>query len=268
MADGRRAGVDPDDRRSAVRQRYAGKATRDSDCCSDANACCETSASGEGPVQLGYREADLDRVPDAAGLSLGCGNPIAIDGLEPGEVVLDLGSGAGFDCFLAADEVGGSGRVIGVDMTPEMIERARQTAADRGYSNVEFRLGEIESLPVGDATVDVIISNCVINLSPAKQQVFDEAFRVLRSGGRLAVADVVLSAEPPDGIREDLDAVAGCAGGAESIDRLEKMLASAGFVGVDISPKADSTDFIREWSDEYRLEEFLVSASITGKKPR
>lgn len=267
MSDDQQVGIDPDEQRSAVRRRYASKASQGSGCCSDAGSCCETTGPGDGPTKLGYGENDLDRVPDGAKLSLGCGNPIAIDGLDPGEVVLDLGAGAGFDCFLAADEVGERGRVIGVDMTPAMVERARRTAAENGYANVEFRLGEIESLPVADCSIDVIISNCVINLSPAKQRVFDEAARVLRPGGRLAVSDVVLTAEPPAEIRNDLDAVASCAGGAESIDRLESMLGAAGFVGIDISPKRDSTAFIREWSDDYDLQEFLVSASITGRLP-
>lgn len=267
MTDDQEILVDQETQRNAVRERYAGFAERSMECCGDESACCETTASADGPTQLGYQDDVLDRLPAGAKLSIGCGNPIAIDGLAPGERVLDLGSGAGFDCFLAAEEVGQDGEVIGVDMTPEMVDRARQTATESDYRNVEFRLGEIESLPVANESIDVIISNCVINLSPAKPRVFDEAYRVLKPGGRLAVSDVVLTAEPPAGLREDIDAIASCAGGAESIDRLESMLGAAGFVDIDIKPKADSADFIREWSADYPLEEFLVAASITGRKP-
>ena len=257
--------LEPDEQRAAVRTRYAGLAEDDDDCCSESSDCCETAA--DGPSDLGYRADEVASVPVGAKLSLGCGNPLAIDTLEPGEHVLDLGSGAGFDCFLAATEVGSEGSVIGVDMTPEMLERARRTAAEEGYDNVDFRLGEIEGLPVADDSVDVIISNCVINLSPDKPSVFEEAFRVLRPGGRLAISDVVLTAEPPDELREDIDAIASCVGGAESIPRLSTMLDAAGFKGVQINPKEDSTEFIREWSEEYDLEDFLRSASITGHRP-
>jgi len=258
--------LDPDEQRAAVRTRYAGLAGGDSNCCSESTDCCDTTTA-DGPAQLGYRTEDVAAIPESAQLSLGCGNPLAIDNLEPGEDVLDLGSGAGFDCFLAATEVGPDGSVIGVDMTPEMLQRARRTADDEDYDNVDFRLGEIEALPVADHSVDVIISNCVINLSPDKPRVFEEAFRVLRPEGRLAVSDVVLTAEPPDALREDADAIASCAGGAESIPRLRSMLETAGFESVAISPKVDSAEFIRDWSDKYDLDDYLRSASIKGRKP-
>ena len=182
--------------------------------------------------------------------------------------MLDLGSGAGFDCFLAAQAVGATGQVIGVDMTPEMVEKARANARENGSENVAFRLGEIEHLPVSDDSVDVIISNCVVNLSPDKQQVFEEAFRVLRPGGRLAISDVVLTAEVPAGVRADPDSVASCVAGASTIDRLETMLTAAGFESIDVSPKDDSEEFIRDWDDEYDVSEFLVSAAITARNPR
>jgi ubiquinone/menaquinone biosynthesis C-methylase UbiE len=181
---------------------------------------------------IGYSEAELAAVPEGANLGLGCGNPQAIAALKPGETVLDLGSGAGFDCFLAARQVGPAGHVIGVDMTPEMIRRARDNAAKAGLANVEFRLGEIEYLPVADASVDVVISNCVINLSPEKLQVFREAFRVLRPGGRLALSDIVATAELPAAVRDDLTLFTGCMAGAAHIDELEQMLSEVGFINM------------------------------------
>ena len=267
-------GLDAASQRKAVRERYAGIATGtdgdgDASDCSEGGCCTDSAATtdtDERARQLGYSETDLE----AAGmgnLGLGCGNPKALASLEPGETVFDLGSGAGFDCFLAAREVGETGRVLGVDMTPEMVEKARENAAEGGFGNVEFRLGEIEYLPVADGTVDVVISNCVINLSPEKPQVFREAFRALRSGGRLAISDVVLTAEVPTDLRADPDSVASCVAGASTVDALEGMLADAGFEAIDVSPKDDSDRFIREWDDERDLSEFLVSASITGRKP-
>jgi SAM-dependent methyltransferase len=200
-------------------------------------------------------------------LGLGCGNPHAIASLNTGESVLDLGSGAGFDCFLAAQEVGETGRVIGVDMTPEMVEKARANLSQNEADTVEFRLGEIEHLPVSDGSIDVIISNCVVNLSPDKPQVFDEAFRVLRPGGRLAISDVVLTAEVPPGVRANPDSVASCVAGASTVDRLETMLIDTGFESVSISPNDESDEFIRDWDDDYDVSEFLASATITARKP-
>ena len=180
---------------------------------------------------MGYSQKDLGSVVDGANLGLGCGNPAAIGKLKPGEVVLDLGSGAGFDCFLAAKQVGEKGRVIGVDMTPEMLAKARENAEKMGLKNVEFRLGEIEHLPLADNSVNVIFSNCVINLSPEKRKVFAEAYRVLKPGGRLAISDVVATADMPDRLREQAAMLTGCIAGAERVDRLEKILAEIGFQG-------------------------------------
>jgi SAM-dependent methyltransferase len=247
--------VDPEEQRRLVRERYADIATeRDGGCC----------GGGTDSTELGYEDGDIDAAGEAD-LGLGCGNPKALADMEPGETVLDLGSGAGFDCLLAAEEVGPDGRVIGVDMTPEMVERARENA---DQDHVEFRLGEIEHLPVADGSVDVIISNCVINLSPAKRQVFAEAERVLRPGGRLAVSDVVLTADLPEDVRRDPDSVAACVAGASTVEALEAMLDAAGFVDVAIEPKEESASFIREWDDERDLSEYIVSATIEARKPR
>ena len=262
--------VDPETQRRAVRERYGTIAEQGSTgCCEPADGCdTDTdSTAADTATKLGYETGDLDSVDGEANLGLGCGNPTAISGLEPGETVLDLGSGAGFDCFLAAQEVGDEGQVIGVDMAPEMVDKARDNAQQNETDTVEFRLGEIEHLPVADESVDVIISNCVINLSPAKQQVFDEAFRVLGPGGRLAVSDIVLSATPPAGARNDLETITACAGGAATVDELETMLAEAGFVEIEIEPKDESREFLREWSDEYDIEKFAVSATIEATKP-
>lgn len=262
--------LDPAEQRRAVRERYADIATQDEeDCCSgetDASSCCGGDAESNSTA-LGYSAAEVAAVEPGADLGLGCGNPTAIASLEPGEVVLDLGSGAGFDCFLAAREVGPEGQVIGVDMTPAMVEKARENAEANEAGNVDFRLGEIEHLPVADATVDVAISNCVINLSPDKPQVFREAHRVLRPGGRLAISDVVLTAEPPAELRADPDSVAACVSGAATIPALEGMLADAGFVDVAVEPKDGSQEFISEWDDEYDPSEFVQSARIEGRTP-
>jgi SAM-dependent methyltransferase len=269
------SGLDARTQRTVVRERYARIATGTSEeadgCCSSDDSCCspgETAApTDETARRLGYSGAELDSVDGEANLGLGCGNPQAIASLEAGESVLDLGSGAGFDSFLAAREVGETGRVVGVDMTPEMVEKARENAVANGSANVEFRLGEIEHLPVADGSIDVVISNCVVNLSPDKPRVFDEALRVLRPGGRLAISDVVLTATVPQEVRADPDSVASCVAGASTIDRLEAILADSGFESVAISPKDDSDEFIRDWDDEYDVSEFLVAASITARKP-
>jgi ubiquinone/menaquinone biosynthesis C-methylase UbiE len=215
----------------------------------------------------GYSAEDTSAVPVGANLGLGCGNPIALASLRPGETVLDLGSGAGFDCFLAARAVGETGRVIGVDMTHEMLRKARAHAAQGGYTQVEFRLGEIEHLPVADASVDVIISNCVINLSPEKAQVFRETFRVLKPGGRLAVSDVVATAPFPAEVQHDLALRAGCVAGASLLDDLAGMLHDAGFVDIRIQPKDESKTFIREWVPGTNIADYLISATIEAVKP-
>jgi arsenite methyltransferase len=233
------------------------------------SSCCSTPVSHENmSARLGYSNDELTAVPDGSNLGLGCGNPQAIAALREGEVVLDLGSGGGFDCFLASRQVGESGKVIGVDMTPEMVSRARENAIKGGYTNTEFRLGEIEHLPVQDQAVDVIISNCVINLSPAKQQVFDEAFRVLRSGGRLAISDIVTTAELPAAIKDDLDQFySACVSGASTVDQIKEMLKQSGFTDVVVEPKDESKDFIKDWVPGANVENYIVSAVIKGMKP-
>lgn len=217
--------------------------------------------------RLGYSAAELSAVPIGANLGLGCGNPQAIAELKLGEVVLDLGSGAGFDCFLAAKQVGDQGKVIGVDMTPEMLSKARLNAVKGGYINTEFRLGEIENLPVPNELVNVIISNCVINLSPNKPQVFKEAFRVLKSGGRLAISDIVTTAELPDEIKNDIETMySGCISGASSIAELEMMLKQSGFVDITIESKDESKEFIKDWAPGANIDNYIVSAVIKARK--
>jgi arsenite methyltransferase len=222
--------------RKAVRKGYAKVARQENSCCSPApSTCgCTTSTSAELSKRIGYSQQEIDSVPEGANLGLGCGNPIALASLKQGETVLDLGSGAGFDCFLAASKVGRNGKVIGVDMTPEMIDKARANARKGNYSNVEFRLGEIENLPVADSTVDIVISNCVINLSPNKKRVFQEAFRALKSGGRLMVSDIVLTRPLSDIIRNNIEAYVGCISGAEMKDKYLDLIQTAGFKQVKI----------------------------------
>ena len=259
--------------RQNVRKSYTevAEANNSGDCCGEQTSCCGVSSDAAintlVSTRLGYSEADLDSVPDGADMGLGCGNPRAIASIKPGETVLDLGSGGGFDCFLAAAETGESGQVIGVDMTPTMISKARDNAEKGRYSQVEFRLGEIEYLPVANDTVDVIISNCVINLSPDKKRVFREAFRVLKNGGRLAISDVVASVELPQEIRDDLQLYSGCMAGASHINELEQILADSGFADIRIAPKDASKEFIKDWAPGRGVEEFVVSASIEAVKP-
>ncbi len=257
----------PDEIRKVVRDAYGNMAVRGDAGCGC--GCGEGSAASPGKLAagMGYTDAEIAAAPVGANLGLGCGNPQAIASLRPGETVVDLGSGAGFDCFLAARQVGDSGLVIGVDMTTEMIAKARENAAKSGASNVSFRLGEIEHLPVADGTADVVISNCVINLSPEKPAVFAEAFRVLRSGGRLAIADVITTAPLPESVLQDMSAYTACISGAVSADDVEAMLQEAGFVDIRISPQDRSRELIREWSSGAKLENYVVSALIEARKP-
>ena len=257
--------------RQVVRGRYAQAAGgAGCGCASEpASPCCGAQPSGAFDLNqvMGYSQKELASVVDGANLGLGCGNPTAIGSLKPGEVVLDLGSGGGFDCFLAAQKVGRQGRVIGVDMTPEMLSKARENAARMEAVNVEFRLGEIEHLPVADNSVDVIISNCVINLSPQKAQVFKEAFRVLTPGGRLMISDVVATAEMPDQMREQAAMLAGCVAGAAHVDQIRELLGAAGFQGIKIDLKDHSRKLIREWFPGSRAEDYVASAAIEAVKP-
>ena len=222
-----------------VREGYANRVQSKSSCCAPAQTCCGSGdATRTISKAIGYTEKEMDSVPDSANLGLGCGNPIALASLIEGETVLDLGSGAGFDCFLAANRVGKSGKVIGVDMTPEMIEKARENAEKGGYQNVEFRPGEIESLPAADNSIDIIISNCVVNLSPDKKKVFREAFRVLKPGGRLMVSDIVLLKELPDFIRKSVAAYVGCISGALMKAEYLDTITEAGFQEVQVLDEA------------------------------
>lgn len=260
--------------RDAVRETYGDIARKSkagcdcgpSSCCKGAEAAPHVKTYNEQSSQMGYSMEELASVPEGANMGLGCGNPQAIAALRSGETVLDLGSGAGFDCFLAAKQVGSTGKVIGVDMTPDMISKARENARKGSYTNVEFRLGEIEHLPAADASVDVIISNCVINLSTDKPSVFREAHRVLKPGGRLAVSDVVATAELPKDVRNDLALYSACVAGAAFVTDLESILSDVGFADIQIAPKDESREFIREWVPGRNLEEYIQSASIEARK--
>ena len=255
--------------RQAVRQNYASVASAGAarHLKPSEDSCCGGTPADTAALALGYGEEEVRAVRQGANRGLGCGNPTAIASLQPGETVLDLGSGGGFDCFLASTRVGPEGRVIGVDMTPEMISKARANAAKGGYGNVEFRLGEIERLPVSDNSLDAILSNCVINLSPDKPAVYREAFRALKPGGRLAVSDIVASAPLPEAMRNDLDLLSRCIGGAETVPRLQAMLEEAGFSDIRIRPKDESRSFLREWVPGGKVEDFILSATIEARKP-
>ncbi len=260
----------PNEIRKSVRENYGKVAEAGGTGCGCAPTCC--SPDNAVPVDdasraLGYSQEDVSSAPQGANMGLGCGNPQAIAALRPGETVLDVGSGGGFDCFLAAKAVGPQGRVIGVDMTPEMVEKARRNAEQAGLGQVEFRLGEIEHLPVADNAIDVIMSNCVINLSPDKEQVFREAWRVLKPGGRLAISDIVATAELPESVKNDPALYASCMAGAAAISEIDSVLARIGFEAVRIRPKDGSRDMIREWAPERDIADFLVSATIEAIKP-
>jgi len=247
-----------EDTKKIVRQGYAKVAKQGSSCCGPSTSCCGTTdIASDISRKIGYTDEELQSIPDGANLGLGCGNPVAIASLKEGETVIDLGSGPGLDCFLAADKVGKKGKVIGVDMTQEMLEKARENAGKGSYSNVEFRLGEIENLPVADNSADVVISNCVINLSPDKQRVFEETFRVLKPGGRIMVSDVVLAKPLPENIMESVDAYIGCISGAITKEKYLDMIKAAGFKDVDIVDELSIP--VEEWVND------PIGTSITEK---
>jgi len=272
------------DLKKAVREGYARIAEQGSSCCGPASSCCGNIATAqEISRNIGYSNDELAAVPDGANLGLGCGNPVALASLREGETVLDLGSGAGFDCFLAASKVGENGKVIGVDMTPEMVARARENARKGNFTNVEFRLGEIENLPVADNSVDVVISNCVINLSPDKCRVFAEAYRALKPGGRLMVSDIVLLKPLPSSILNSIEAYVGCIAGAAMKSDYTDAIRAAGFrdvVVIDETPfsidciasdpttqgiiddLAASPEMIKEAASS------VISMKISGVKPK
>lgn len=256
--------------REFIHKNYEGVALKGSQGC---GCGCNTLQSEGNPLDLkelslsiGYSESDLTDMPNDANMGLGCGNPIAIAALKEGERVLDLGSGGGFDCFLARRQVGEIGFVIGVDMTPEMIRLSRKNAEKSGYSNMEFRLGEIEHLPIADASVDVIISNCVINLSLEKEQVFKDAYRVLKHGGRLSISDIVATAELPQNIKQDMSMMAGCVSGAEYKDNIKRMLENAGFSNIKMIPKDNSKQILKTWAPDRNIEDFVTSFIIEAQK--
>lgn len=261
--------------RQSVREHYGNVAKRKSGCGCAPTCCAPEEALPGIPGKtaeeisrgLGYSGAEASSVPQGANLGLGCGNPLAIASIKPGQTVLDLGSGAGFDAFLASTAVGPNGQVIGVDMTAEMIGKARGNKAKGNYDHVDFRLGEIENLPIADASVDVIISNCVINLSPDKAQAFREAFRVLKPGGRIAISDILATAPMPESVRGDLALHAGCVAGAPLVQDVESFLHDAGFTRVRIHVKEESREFIREWFPNRGIEKYVASANIEAVKP-
>jgi len=217
------------DIKKIVRDGYAKAVMQQTSCCSTSSCCGSTNKAKDMSKTVGYSDAEMNAVPEGANLGFGCGNPVAIASLKEGDVVLDLGSGAGFDAFLASPKVGKTGKVIGVDMTPEMIKKAQANALKGNYTNVEFRFGEIEKLPVDNSSIDVIISNCVINLSPDKERVFEEAFRVLKLGGRLMVSDLVLAKDLPKEFKDSIEAYVGCIAGAIKKDEYLKFITMAGF---------------------------------------
>lgn len=276
--------LDSETVRQKVRQGYARIAGGDNARQGGRSSCCGAPV---GPEQLarhiGYAAEELAALPEGANLGLSCGNPAALAALQPGEVVLDLGAGGGLDVFVAGRKVGAAGRAIGVDMTPEMLTKARENIAEyrrsSGLDNVEFRLGEIEHLPVADASVDVVISNCVLNLSPDKPQVWREIARVLKPGGRVAVSDLALLKPLPDAVREMVEAVVGCVAGAVLVDETGRMVRAAGLAGVKLTPRPDYVNAMADWNDPLyrkvveqlpagtRPAEYLTSLEVTARKP-
>lgn len=271
--------------RETVRKAYGRIAETAESCCEPKGGCCGPAAStAEGLVRnIGYGEAELASVPEGANLGLSCGNPTALASLRPGETVLDLGAGGGFDVFIAAEKVGPSGRAIGVDMTPEMLGRASRNAEAftrrTGLRNVEFRLGEIEHLPVADASVDAVISNCVLNLSPEKEQVWREIARVLRPGGRAAISDLALLRPLPEAIRGRVEALVGCVAGAALAEDVERMARAAGLTDVVLERKSDYVDAMVNLDDPLyrelaahlppgaRAGDYVTSLSVSARKP-
>ncbi len=275
--------------RQAVRNRYGKIAnagpgvsgiSSNASCCGESgtavgknsgSSCCGGSdvSTEQMSALMGYSKNDFASVPEGANMGLGCGNPVALASLQTGETVVDLGSGGGFDCFLAAKQVGDAGKVIGVDMTPDMLSKARANAEKIQAKNVEFRLGEIEHLPVADNSADIIMSNCVINLSPDKPSVYRDAFRILKPGGRLAISDIVAIAPLPEEIQKNLELVSACVGGASTFDETNDMLAKAGFENIKITPKDESRKLISEWTsgDSKNAGDYVVSAYIEAVKP-
>jgi len=280
---------DKEEIRQAVRERYGKVAisnnladitSPETPCCgqsgvstknASAASCCGSSeiTSQQLSTLMGYSKEDIDSAPEGANMGLGCGSPVALASLKPGETVVDLGSGGGFDCFLAARQVGNTGKVIGIDMTPDMVSKARMNAKKIGTHTVEFRLGEIEHLPVADNSADIIMSNCVINLSPDKQKVYGDAFRVLKPGGRLAISDIVATAPLPEEIQQDLALLSACIGGAATIDDTVMMLEAAGFQNIEIKPEEESRNLISEWvpGKSKNAGDYVVSAYIKAVKP-
>ncbi|HNC96809.1 MAG TPA: arsenite methyltransferase [Myxococcota bacterium] len=250
--------------RETVREVYGNIAREGGSCC--APSCCSPVVPADSGL-IGYSAEEQAAVPEGANLGLGCGNPQAIAALRPGERVLDLGSGAGFDAFLAANAVGPTGSVIGVDMTPDMLNRARENAKKSGITNVEFRLGEIEHLPLPDASVDVVISNCVVNLSPDKPAVYAEAFRVLRPGGRVAIADVLARSPLSPEHQADLALLVGCIAGASTVAEVEGWLREAGFVDIAIGEKPGSAELVQTWAPGHPAADQVLSATIEARKP-
>jgi arsenite methyltransferase len=249
------------DVKELIRNWYGGVAAGNAGCCGPATMSQGASCS------MGYSSAELASLPEGADLGLGCGNPQALAAMHPGEVVVDLGSGPGIDCFLAAQQVGPAGRVIGVDMTHEMLAKARANAQKVGAVNVEFRLGEIEHLPIADNTADVVISNCVINLVPDKAQVYRDAFRVLKPGGRIAIADVVNIAPLPPELASDASLLCACLAGAATTRQIECWLAGAGFIDTTITIKPGSRELVETWAPGRGIEDYVASATIEARKP-
>jgi len=262
---------DQDEIRHYIRKKYATIATsakpEGGGCCSGGCSCGQGTPNIAGTsAVLGYADTDMAAIPEGANMGLGCGSPLAFASVKPGDVVLDLGSGGGIDCFVARKLVGETGSVIGVDMTPEMIELSRKNLRKVGYTNIDFRLGEIEHLPVSDGSVDVVISNCVVNLSLDKQQVFNETYRVLKSGGRLAISDIVATAEFPDEMQEDLKMLAGCVAGAEHYLVIRQMLEKSGFSEIRLCSKDSSKEILDNWVPDGNLEDFVASYMIEATK--